>query len=541
MMNAPFENIRVSNTSLRSHYEDVATDTIRSIVRWKYLIAACVLGAMVLAALLISILPRTYTAQALLYPDMSSPGGKNSSLSASVSATALVSSEAKRIGSQEIAIGVVKRLGLDTDPAFMPAPSGSDTLRKLRSIVMPESVHLTNIARAVAQLQRRLQVNSDSRTYVIAVSYTSKSPEFSATIVNAVVSEYLRSKEKDRRIRDAKAAEDNLIRLSATYGKRHPSVVKATASLAIAKRELQLPIDDFYLSQSDWTVLAEPNLMPSGPAGKLILGIAAVLGLLAGVCTAMLLDRRDNGFSTPNEVAALTSTRCVGLVPRISRRDTIASAVQHSSVRDALRAIAIAAGLDSTECLNKVVMVTTIDPSGSAYFAEALGRDLAKAGQRVLIIDAAPTAGPADCKDAAGGKLFAFNDVLGDEKRAQAFFEASENDEITILKGVWESKTASDHFALRSRPLSRFITAARERYDVLLIASPMMFSAVDTALIGRESDVRLFAALWNKTPRRDVNSAIKRLREYGVEVNGVVLTDVKHSWRIPHYQRLALA
>ena len=95
MMNAPFENIRVGDASLREHYEDLAADTLRSIWRRKYLIATCVMGAIVLAALLVSVLPRTYTAQALFYPNMRWTESQKTSLSAGVSGTALVSSEVK--------------------------------------------------------------------------------------------------------------------------------------------------------------------------------------------------------------------------------------------------------------------------------------------------------------------------------------------------------------------------------------------------------------------------------------------------------------
>lgn len=531
MMNVPFENIRLGNTSLRNHYEDVVADSLRSILRRKYLIAACIVVAIVLAGLLVSVLPRTYTAQALIYPNVrhskvSSLEKQGALPSATVSASAVVRSEVERIGSQEISIGVVKMLKLDTDPIFISEPSGFALLRKLKSIVMPETVYATKLSRAVAKFQNRLEIKSDASTYVIAVRFTANSPEFAAAAANAVLFVYLRAKEKDRRTLEVRAAQDELARLSATYGKRHPSVVLAEAHLARAKRELQLPVGQLYLSQSDWTVLAEPNSVPSGPAGKTILGIAAVLGLLGGTCAAMLLDRRDNGFKASDEVAALTSTRCVGLVPRISGQRTSVSAAQLPRVREALRAIAVSAGLDEGKGLNKVAMVTTIEgPEGAAQFAGALGRVLASGGQRVLFIDTGPSTAPVSRADAACEGFVKFDDVLADEEAARSFFEACENNEIAVLKVAWESKTGKDYFAIRSRPLSRFIAAARERYDVVLIASSLLLSPADTALIGRESDVRLFAARWNRTPRQAVNSAIKRLREYGVEINGVVLTD----------------
>lgn len=539
MMNAPFENIRVGDASLRDHYEDLAADALRSIARRKYLIATCVMGAIVLAALLVSVLPRTYTAQALFYPNMRWTEAEKTSLSASVSGTALVSSEAKRMGSKAIATAVVKRLGLDTN---LSEPSNSSTLRKLRTMILPETVHSTKLARAAAILQSRLRIRTDSRNYVIAVHYSSASPELAATIANAVLFEYLRSKERDRKTRDVRVAKDELVRLSAIYGKRHPQLAQAQSKLANAQRELELAADAPTISDSDWMVLAEPNTTPSSPAGKTILGIAALLGLITGTCAAFLLERRDNGFKTYDDVALRASARCFGLVPQIPREENPANAALLPSVREALRAVAVAAGVDGSAGSHKVALVTTIEPpEGATYFTEALGRVLVTAGQRVLFVDAGPAAAPRSGKENKDKEQIGLNDLLADEARAQAFFEASKDDGMAILKGAWESKSSDDDFAIRSRALSKFVAAAREHYDLVLITSPLMLRPVDTVLIGRGSDVKLFAASWNKTPRKAVNSAIKRLRDYGVQMNGIVLTDVRDRRRATRYQSLELA
>ncbi len=531
-MNVPFENVRVGDTNLRSHYEEVAVDTLLSIARRKFLIAACVLGAIVLAAWLVSVLPRTYTAQALLYPDVSSLEegsleSKKGPVIANINANYLVNSEAERIRSQAIAEGVVKSLGLDSNPDFISAPRRSDTLRKLRSSFMPETLYGTQFARAVAFLQSQLSVRSDTHNYVIAVGYTATSPELAATIANAVVFQYLRSKNIDRATRKIRAAEDDLEKLSVVYGSGHPKVVQAVAKLANAKRELQIAVGDPAGSDAERKysiVLAKPDTKPSGPAGKMILGVASIFGLIAGVCLAIWLDRRDNGFISSDEVAAFTSTRCVGLVPRIPHEEYPLSESQLSRVREVMRAITVSAKLDESEGVTKVAMVTTVGPpEDAARVTEALGRVLVRAGQRVLFVDAGSDDPAAD---GAGEKLIGLNDVLADEECARAFFGAGEDKTIAVLKRARKKESNDDLFAIRPQSLARFIAAARKHYDVVLIASPLILHPIDTALFGRESDVSLLVARWNRTPRSTVNLAIKQLRDYGVQVNGVVLTDV---------------
>jgi len=523
-MNAPFENVYIEDSNLRSHYEQVTADWLLSIARWKYLISAFVLGAIVLAAFLIPMLPRTYTAQALIYPDITSA-------EASLNGIAIVSSEAELIKSKVIAADVVKRLGLDSNPAFISAPSRLDILRNLRSIIMPKRVHDKQFAGAVARLQSRLQVDTNNNTYVITVRYTAASPDLAATIANAILFAYQRLKQVDRKAREVRVAKEELVKLSAVIGKRHPSFLQAEAKLSNAMRELQIAVDvpsdsDADRKGSGSMVLADPVTTLSNSTGPAVLGVAAILGLFTGLGVGMWLDRRDNGFGASDDVAAYTSTRCIGLVPCIPSREI---PKQLSRVREVLRAIAVEAGLEGSEGSKKVVLVTTIEsPAGALHITEALGRVLVAAGQRVLLVDAGPAAIPVSSADDEGEELVSLDDVLADEDLAHAFFEANQDKKsMAVIKRAEKSKIGDEQFAICSGPLSRFVAATRKHYDVVLIESSLTLHPVDTALIGRESDVTLLVARWKSTPRHAVNSAIKRLHDFGVPVNGVVLSDVK--------------
>src|SRR5262245_15669993 len=170
---------RFEPANLREHYEDVAADTLRSIVRHGRLIVTFIVIALALAGLLVSQLPRKYTAEALVRPDVfhGEEGSKYTPL-ANIDGAALVSNEAQLIRSPSMVHMVIKRLGLEGDPEFGAA--NSDVLQHLGWVraallpetLLPETVVSSPLERAAARVRQRLSVANDTRSYLISVSFT---------------------------------------------------------------------------------------------------------------------------------------------------------------------------------------------------------------------------------------------------------------------------------------------------------------------------------------------------------------------------------
>ena len=106
-------NFPLEHSDFRAHYQNVAAHTLLSIRRhWRF-IASCVALALVLACIIIPLMPRKYSATALIYPNLySQDQGKIVAL-ASVDAASIVNGEARLIVSDVILQAVVRRLGLE--------------------------------------------------------------------------------------------------------------------------------------------------------------------------------------------------------------------------------------------------------------------------------------------------------------------------------------------------------------------------------------------------------------------------------------------
>ena len=281
----------LEHSDFRAHYQDIFAHTLLSVRRhWRF-IASCVALALALAFIIIPVLPRKYSATALIYPSLySQDQGKIVAL-ASVNAESVVNGEARLVVSDVILQAVVRRLGLDQ------RPEASQSLGWLRTLFFPETRSYSPFDRQVVMLQNKVEVKNDTRSYLISISFTASSADEAARIVNTIAVEYLRAKSIQRK-RDAVAgAEIELARQLAVNGDKHPKVLQAADELGVARAALKAvmaPDEDGRdaVTTDESVKLAIPNRTPTSPKGFVILGLSFMLSLLVGIGLAVWSDRR---------------------------------------------------------------------------------------------------------------------------------------------------------------------------------------------------------------------------------------------------------
>src|SRR5215472_17091793 len=166
--------------------------------RGKGTIIVCALAALMLALAFIAVAPRQYTAttQILIDPtDLLAVGtGATPSTPLSDAGLLQVESQVRVLGSDAVLRRVVTALNLDKDPEFVGAKSplraiAEDVLALvgIRRDTLSGDATLT----ALTELKRRVTVRRDERTYVVQVDVTTREPEKSARIANAIADAYL--------------------------------------------------------------------------------------------------------------------------------------------------------------------------------------------------------------------------------------------------------------------------------------------------------------------------------------------------------------
>jgi uncharacterized protein involved in exopolysaccharide biosynthesis len=285
-------------SDFRAHYEDVAAQALLAIGRHGGLIASLVALALVLACIIIPLMPRKYSAEALIYPNLFSREQGRIVALASVDAAAIVTSEARLIRSDGILRAVVKRLGLDP----VDASSQTWTTRGLdwvRAMFLPETRNHSPFDRAVARLRNKVAVMNDTRSYLISISFTASSADEAARVVNAFAIEYLRDKAIQRKLDLVNSAENELGRQLAVYGDKHPKTLQAAEGLDAARASLNAAMSpqdggQDEVAGDESVKLAVPNRTPTSPKGLVILGLSLLSALLTGIGLAIWRDRRGD-------------------------------------------------------------------------------------------------------------------------------------------------------------------------------------------------------------------------------------------------------
>ena len=296
-------NFQFERSDFRAHYEDLAEHTLTVIWQHKAFIVSLIALALVLACLIIPLIPRKYSAEALIYPNLFSEQGKTVAL-ASVDAAAVITSEARLIQSDAILRAVVARLGLaPTDARLGLAPMDASwppwakqRLDWVRLMFLPETRTNSPLDRMVKMLRDQVAVMNDTRSYLISISFTAPSADVAARVVNTFAMEYLRDKNLQQRRDIVAAAENELARQLANFGEKNPKVLQAAEELNAARASMKAamnPQGQDTIIIDERVKLAVPNQTPTSPKGFVILGLSFLSALLAGIILAIWRDRRE--------------------------------------------------------------------------------------------------------------------------------------------------------------------------------------------------------------------------------------------------------
>ena len=274
--------------SLSSYYEEVLRVRLANIWRRKLLVIATVAGALVIGFVVALAIPNRYAADAIVQAyeggfatNAVTPDGGTIALDASM----VVETQARLLGSRQLALQVVQRIGLER---LRPLLS-KGRLSSWWHAIFYNSARPTpdyQDALAATRLLDELSIKTEPRVYLINVRYTAEDPEFAALITNTFVTEFLRMS----RLKALSLQRDSAQRILgqlATLGERHPKVIEAKIRLeaanALLKAEENKTTDEISRGSGGNVTFAQAAPVPSSPNRRAIIGIALLGGLLGGI------------------------------------------------------------------------------------------------------------------------------------------------------------------------------------------------------------------------------------------------------------------
>jgi tyrosine-protein kinase Etk/Wzc len=276
---------------------------------------------------------------------------------------------------------------------------------------------------------------------------------------------------------------------------------------------------------------------PVRPKKLLVLALALMLGLLAGVAAAFMKKALYGGVEQPEAIENEFGLPVYAMIPRsleqprVMRQQingvpgvhVLALSEPDDLAVEALRSLRTALQFASLDAANNVVMVTGPSPdTGKSFISVNLAFVLASLKKRVLLIDG----------DMRRGELHGALGVprvrgLADVLRGADLDACIKRDVLPNLDFLSAGVRAPDSAELlTSERFTAVMTYAKSRYDLVLVDTPPVLAVTDACLIGTHAGTTLLTLRHGQHPLAAIGEAIKRLNRAGVPIKGALFNDV---------------
>jgi len=260
--------------------------------------------------------------------------------------------------------------------------------------------------------------------------------------------------------------------------------------------------------------------------------LSLTIGLLMGICWVFLYHFMDDTLKTEEEVRDILGQSVLGIIPRVPGRfmninkfDSNPPLVNSMlNLKSKLRLIS------SGKDYKVLSMVSCQKGDGKSILATLLAYVFARAGQKVLLVDANLNRPKIhDILHLPPGNFEkGLNHYLQDESSVENMISKTSHENLdVILSG---SKGSKPLRIIDPSKMAHLIGSLKPKYDRIIIDSLSIQESTNTVEISTEADGVMFVVVSQKTSPKSGRGAIDLLKEAKCEVIGVVLNKVRREY-----------
>lgn len=259
---------------------------------------------------------------------------------------------------------------------------------------------------------------------------------------------------------------------------------------------------------------------------------ALVLGLVLGIGLALVVDFLDNTIKSQEQVERLLGLPFLGILPVIkgdSRsgppvRDHYIVANPRSSVAECCRTIRTNLLFMSPETPARQILITSSGPrEGKSTATVNLAVTMAQSGVRTVLVDSDMRRPRLHRSFDLESDIGVSNVILGDANVADVL-QPTDVDGLSVVPcGPIPPNPAE---LLHTERFRTFVAELSQRFDRVLFDSPPVGAVTDPLVLASMVDGVVFVVQASKTPWPDAKQAIRRIKDVGGKVFGVVLNSV---------------
>lgn len=279
----------------------------------------------------------------------------------------------------------------------------------------------------------------------------------------------------------------------------------------------------------------EPRF-PIAPNPRLYATIGALLGLLTGSTFAVLHRLLATRIVSREDIAEVTDLPLLGEIFATGSDMTLPATVRDAgtgSVAESVRGVAAALRFANVDEDARVILVTSADASeGKSSVSLALSQILAEQGQNVLLVDADLRRGSIAELTGLEGAVGLTTVLVGDVTEDDAIHRWGSDNLSILTRGKTPPNPGQ---LLASEHLRKLVSAARLRFDVIIIDSPPVLAVSDPLWLAPVVDGILIVTRFRRTKRAALARTIAELEPTRTRIVGIVLNDARQGSSNPYY------
>ncbi|KEI70747.1 GumC family protein [Endozoicomonas elysicola] len=268
--------------------------------------------------------------------------------------------------------------------------------------------------------------------------------------------------------------------------------------------------------------------VPVKPKKKLIVGIAALLGLMVSCGIAFLLEMLNNTIRTTRDVEEKLNLPVLGVLPKLTDKKLLDHVFNlfndkgQPGFGEAVRTIRTSVNLTAMDQQHRLFAVTsTVPGEGKSSTASNLALALGQLGKTLLV--------DCDLRRPVVGKNFHIKG--GSAGLANLLADtAGLNDAVHKLEGIdiipCGQVPPNPQELLSSERFSALLKQLREQYDYVVLDCPPVQNVSDVLMVSRHCDGLVYVVEAGRMQANAVQAAVGRLLQARAPVTGAVLNKI---------------
>lgn len=277
---------------------------------------------------------------------------------------------------------------------------------------------------------------------------------------------------------------------------------------------------------------------PVGAKPLAILAIAIVLGILVSLVVIWVLRTLRVVVEDPEVIEAKLGLPVYATVPHskaeiaLNRRlksgegvgELLAISHPEDDAIESLRSLRTTLYFALLDADRNSILVTGSSPGlGKSFISKNLGVVLAQTDKRIVIVDA-------DLRRGHINKEFGLPREIGISEYVAGHASLTDIVKPTSIPNLSVVTTGrippNPSELLMHKRFETLLSELGRLFDTLIIDAPPILAVSDAAIIGRHAGATLIVARAGKHPIRELDQAVKRMSQAGVQVKGFVFNDL---------------